>query len=201
MNLMNNIINVKDSNNNKSIINNDMADSTMYGIWDHTLPARTVHIDMDSIVGGKVRDMKRALIKNYLHLPNRLKVIVIAAINNIGAGERADDIIKEMEVFKQVVADHNKKWKQSPLSFTDICIVAVAPKFCSLTVPPNPPEPEIAAWVPPPQLQNKYSKLKKLNSMTIDLNKKDNLADIRLDYHGVKRFKSGTTQHIFDMHA
>ena len=121
---MNNIINVKDSNNNKSIINNDMADSTMYGIWDHTLPARTVHIDMDSIVGGKVRDMTRALIKNYLHLPNRLEVIVIAGINNIGAGERADDIIKEMEVFKQVVADHNKKWKHSPLSFTDICIVA-----------------------------------------------------------------------------
>ena len=87
MNLMNNIINVKDSNNNKSSINNDMADSTMYGIWDHTLPAGTVHFDMDSIVGGKVRDMTRALIKNYLHLPNRLKVIVIAAINNIGAGD------------------------------------------------------------------------------------------------------------------
>merc|ERR1712173_459891 len=95
----------------------------MYGIWDHTLHARTVHFDMDSIVGGKVRDMTRALIKNYLHLPNRLEVIVIAGINNIGAGERADDIIKEMEVFKR--------------------IVAVAPKFCSLTVPPNPPEPEI----------------------------------------------------------
>ena len=134
-------------------------------------------------------------------MPNRLEVIVIAGINNIGAGERADDIIKEMEVFKQVVADHNKKWKHSPLSFTDICIVAVAPKFCSLTVPPNPPEPEIAAWVPPPQFQNKYYELKKLNSMTIDLNKKDNLADIRLDYHGVNCFKSGTTQHIFDMHA
>ena len=95
------------------------------------------------------------------------------------------------------MADHSKKWKHSPLSSTVFCTVAVAPKFCSLTVPPNPPEPEIAAWVPPPQLQNKYSKLKKLNSMTIDLNKKDNLADIRLDYHGVKRFKSGTTQHIF----
>ena len=148
-----------------------------------------------------MRDMTRALIKNYLHLPNRLEVIVIAAINNIGAGERADDIIKEIKVFKQVVADHSKKWKHSPLSSTVFCTVAVAPKFCSLTVPPNPPEPEIAAWVPPPQLQNKYSKLKKLNSMTIDLNKKDNLADIRLDYHGVKRFKSGTTQHIFDMHA
>ena len=95
------------------------------------------------------------------------------------------------------MADHSKKWKHSPLSSTVFCTVAVAPKFCSLTVPPNPPEPEIAAWVPPPQLQNKYSKLKKLNSMTIDLNKKDNLADIRLDYHVVKRFKSGTRQHIF----
>ena len=187
MNLMINIINVKDSNNNKSIINNDMADSTMYGIWDHTLPARTVHIDMDSIVGGKVRDMTRALIKNYLHLPNRLKVI--AAINNIGAGERADDIIKEIKVFKQVVADHSKKWKHSPLSSTVFCTVAVAPKFCSLTVPPNPPEPEIAAWVPPPQLQNKYSKLKKLNSMTIDLNKKDNLVDIKVGLSRSEAFK------------
>ena len=140
-----------------------------------------------------MRDMTRALIKNYLHLPNRLKVIVIAAINNIGAGERADDIIKEMEAFKLVMADHSRKWKHPPPRFTVFCTLAVAPKFCSLTVPPNPLEPEIAAWVPPPQFQNKYSELKKLNSMTIDLNKKDNLTDIRLDYHVVKRFKSGTT--------
>ena len=97
-----------------------------------------------------MRDMTRALIKNYLHLPNRLEVIVIAGINNIGAGERADDIIKEIKVFKQVVADHSKKWKHSPPSFTVFCTVAVASKFCSLTVPANPPEPEIAAWVPPP---------------------------------------------------
>ena len=76
--------------------------------------------------------------------------------------------------------------------------MAVAPKFCSLTVPPNPPEPEIAAWVPPPQFQNKYSEVKKLNSMTIDVNKEDNLADIRLDNYVVKLFKFGTTQHIFD---
>ena len=84
---------------------------------------------MDSIVRGKVRDMTRALIKNYLHLLNRLEVIVIAGINNIGAGERAEDIIKEMEVFKQVVADHSKKWKHSPPSFTVFCTVAVTEIF------------------------------------------------------------------------
>ena len=41
-----------------------MADSTFYGIWDHKLPANTEHFDMDSIVGGKVKDMTRAGINN-----------------------------------------------------------------------------------------------------------------------------------------
>ena len=100
-----------------------------------------------------------------------------------------------------------RRWRYSSRSWQTTVrsgsILLLAPQFSApwqwppsfaLTVPPNPPEPEIAAWVPPPQFQNKYSELKKLNSMTIDLNKKDNLADIRLDYHGVKRFKSGTTR-------
>ena len=36
------------------------------------------HFDIDSIVGGRVRDMTRALIKNYLHLPNRYEIVVVA---------------------------------------------------------------------------------------------------------------------------
>ena len=31
---------------------------------------------------GKVKDMTRALLKNYLHLPNRLEILVFAGINN-----------------------------------------------------------------------------------------------------------------------
>ena len=34
--------------------------------------------------------------------------------------------------------------------------------------------------------------------MIIDMNTSDNLTTVRLDYIGVKRFRSGTTQHIFD---
>ena len=34
--------------------------------------------------------------------------------------------------------------------------------------------------------------------MIIDTNNKDNLTTVRLDYIGVKRFKSRTVQHIFD---
>ena len=44
-----------------------LACSTMYGIWKNKLPASTEHFDMDSIVGGTVKDMMRALVKNYLY--------------------------------------------------------------------------------------------------------------------------------------
>ena len=74
-------------------------------------------------------------------------------------------------------------------------------KFCSPRVPPNPPEPEIAKWVPPTNFVDRYEEVRKLNSKVIDLNKEDNLVGTRLDYHGVKQFKSGTTQHTFDTKA
>ena len=41
-----------------------LASSTLYGVWDHPMPSNIVHFDIDSIVGGKVRDMTRALIMN-----------------------------------------------------------------------------------------------------------------------------------------
>ena len=52
--------------------------------------------------------------------------------------------------------------------------------------------------IPQNQRLPRYPELKKLNSMIIDMNTRDNLTTVRLDYIGVKRFRSGTTQHIFD---
>ena len=40
--------------------------------------------------------------------------------------------------------------------------------------------------------------MKKLNDLIIAANTKDNLKCVRMDFQGVKRFKSGTVQHIFD---
>ena len=175
-----------------------LSSSTMYGIWDQLMPANTVHFDIDSVVGGKVRDMTTALRKNYLHMPNRLEILVIAGINNIGAGEKADSILREMEELKQVVKEHSTKWNHSPPSYVAFCTVILAPKYCTLYVPPSPPEPEIACWVPGPNFRDHYKEIKSLNDGIIELNKKDNLKFVRLDYHGVKRFKSGTVQHKFD---
>ena len=86
-----------------------LACSTMYGIWGKKMPSNTPHFDIDAIVGGRVRDMTRALVKNYLHLPNRFEIIVIAGINNIGAGEKAEEVIKEVEELKRGVRDHSLK--------------------------------------------------------------------------------------------
>ena len=53
-------------------------------------------------------------------------------------------------------------------------------------------------WVPGPTFHNKYDEIKKLNSMLIDMHAKEGLKQVRMDFHGVKRFKSGTLQHKFD---
>ena len=53
-------------------------------------------------------------------------------------------------------------------------------------------------WVPPKNFQNKFKVMKDLNDQIISLNKDIGLTGVRIDYQGIKRFKSGTLQHIFD---
>ena len=90
-----------------------LADSSLYGVWDKMPPSK-VHYDMDSIVGGRVKDMTRALRRNYLHMPNRLEVIVVAGINNVGAKDKSEDIINDMKKLKEELKEHSDKWHHNP---------------------------------------------------------------------------------------
>ena len=59
----------------------------------------------------------------------------------------------------------NFKYKSSSISYqVSIICTLYAPKFWSFKVPVNPPEPEIAEWVPMPSptFQNKVKDIKKL---------------------------------------
>ena len=174
-----------------------LADSTLYGVWDHIKPSK-VHFDIDTIVGGRVKDMTRALQKNYLHLPNRLEIILVVGINNIGAGHKAEQIMEDMKELKAVLKEHSNKWHHSPASYAAFCTIMYAPKFCSLHVPPSPPEPWVAAWTPPATFVNRAEEVKKVNDLIIQMQRADSIEMVRLDYMGIKRFKSGTTQHKFD---
>ena len=177
-----------------------LADSSLHGVWNHPMPKDSLHFDIDVIVGGRVKDMTRAFIKNYQHMPNKMEIVVVVGINNIGAGDPPDQIVRDMDELKQLVKEHSIKWKHSTPSYVVFCTVVYAPKFCSLKVPPSPPEPEIAEWVPPPSFRNRYSEIKQLNDLILEKLKEggQNLATVRLDYQGVKRFPSGLLQHRFD---
>ena len=181
-----------------------LSDSSLHGVWNQKLPQNTVHFDIDVIVGGRVRDMSRAFDKNYKHMPNRMEIVVVAGLNNIGAGETAEQIITEMEELKQMVGEHSKRWNHNPPSYVVFCTVLFAPKFCSLQLPDSPgsdlANPEIAEWFPPPSFTNRYLETRKLNDLIISKNKEggQQLIPVRLDYIGIKRFKSGVFQHRFD---
>ena len=177
-----------------------LTDSTMYGVWNKTLPKNIIHFDMDSIVGGRIQDLTTALMKNYLHLPNRAEIIVMAGINNIGDGDTANQIIRNMRVMKQIVKEHSMKWKHVPPSYVSFCTVPLAPKFCSLFIPTDPRQPEALEWVPPPNFNNRYVEIKKLNDSIIQLNQEEgqDLKNVRVDYHGVKRPRNGNVQHRWD---
>ena len=157
-----------------------LSDSSLHGVWNQTLPTNTVHFDIDVIVGGKVRDMGRAFDKNYKHMPNRMEIVVVAGLNNIGAGETAEQIIAEMEELKQMVGEHSKRWNHNPPSYVVFCTVLFAPKFCSLQLPDSPgsdlANPEIAEWYPPPTFNNRYLETRKLNDLIISKNKEGGAA-------------------------
>ena len=105
-----------------------------------------------------------------------------------------------MNIMKQVVQEHSTKWRHDPPSYVTFCTVVLSPKFCSLYLPPNPPEQWLSEWIPAPNFVNKYPEVKKLNDMIIQKNKEggQDLKLVRFDYHGVKRFKSGSVQHKYD---
>ena len=56
----------------------------------------------------------------------------------------------------------------------------------------------MAEWVPQPSFRNKYDEIKRLNDLIIDMARAENLDLVRLDYHGVKRLRSGKMQHKYD---
>jgi hypothetical protein len=176
-----------------------LTSSTLYGVWDQPkMPDNFTHFEMEAIVGGRVRDMTRALDRNYLYMPHRLEIIVIAGINNVGEGQQASDIIKEMVEMRELVKEHSKKWHLEPPSYVSFSTLIIPPKFCSLDLPSNPAEPWLAEWVPAPQFKNRYSVVKEVNKQVREINISEGLIYLHLHMHGIKVFKSGKTQHKFD---
>ena len=73
-----------------------LTTSTLYNVWSYEQLKLPLHIDIESIVGGRIRDLTRALIMQYLTHPERLEIIVVAGLNNIRDTQPVPDIIDDI---------------------------------------------------------------------------------------------------------
>ena len=131
-----------------------LTSSTLYNVWSYNELRLDLHVDIESIVGGRVRDLTRALFMMYLKHPERLEIILIAGLNNIGQGQSVPDIIDKIIELKEAVKAHSKKHRHKVPSVVSISTVLFAPKHCSLDVPANKPE-----WTPPAGFKNRRNEI------------------------------------------
>ena len=173
-----------------------LTDSTLYGVWnDSSLPNISEHFEIECIVGARVRDLTRALVKNVLKYSNRLEIVVIAGINNIGKNDDVATIMGEFREMKEVVKEHSIKHNHNPPSYVAISTLILPPKYCSFSVPRN--VPELAEWVPRPGFKNRYKVIKQVNLEVKAMNEEEKLSWLNLHMQGVKILKSGP-QHKYD---
>ena len=185
--------NIQSCNTTKRIV---LTDSTLYGAWNQSaLPKISEHFEIECIVGARVRDLTRALVKNALKYSNRFEIIVIAGINNVGKNDDVNSIMEEIKEMKELVREHSKKHKHNPPSYVSISTLILPPKLCSFSVPDN--VPELAEWVPKPGFMNRYKTIKQVNLAIKAMNEEEQLSWLNLHMQGVKILKSGP-QHKFD---
>jgi hypothetical protein len=173
-----------------------LSDSTLFNIWEMDDLKVNEHFELEAIVGGRVHDMTRALDKLYLDKPNRLEIITVVSINNIGDGQSANSIMKDFSYMKQLVAEHSELYGHSPPSYISISTCMLPPKYTSFQVPNQ--VPQVAMWTPPPNFTNYATTIESLNNRIIEVNTQAKISYIGLHLIGMKFFKSGNKQHKFD---
>ena len=174
-----------------------LSSSTLFNIWEDSNLTVDNHFEMEAVVGGRVRDLTRVLDRMYLcDKPNRLEVILVCSINNIGDGQAPEDIIEEMKEMKELVEEHSKLYRHDPPSTVSIATCIQPPKFCSFYLPPK--ATDLGDWIPPNTFLNRAEQIGSLNKLIKEMNEEAGLAYPALHMYGMKYFKSGTKQHKFD---
>ena len=163
-----------------------LTSSTLYGVWNALELNLPFHIDIETIVGGRVRDATRAL-KNFLGKPEKLDIVVVCGLNNIGDGQHINDIIDEMMELRYLAMAHNE---DNTVSFATLLL---PPKFCSLYVP----QANRAQWEPPADFVNRARDIECLNAAIKAINRDNNRAFVNMHGFGV-RSEGGRKMHLHE---
>ena len=158
-----------------------LTSSTLYNVWTLQELQLQQHVEIESVVGGRVRDLTRALLMLYLNHPERLEVVVIGGINNIGERQPVPEIVEEIWELKESVRAHSELHGHQEPSVVSFSTVFYAPKFSSLDLPPGYPE-----WVPPPDFQNQRHNIECLNAAIAAINKGSGVNYLNLHLEGIR---------------
>ena len=184
---------ILDKDINRRVI---LSDSTLYGIWDHpNLPQFSSHFDIECIVGGRIKDLARALKRNLLTSKGRLEVILVGGISNVEYGDSVATIMEQIKELKEMVKDHSKFNGHNVPGYVSVATLPLPPKFCSLRLPENPTN--LQEWVPKPGFTNMYPIIQQVNTGIKEINMEDSLAYLNIHMQGIRMLKSGP-QHKFD---
>ena len=157
-----------------------LTSSTLYNSWKEDLKL-PIHVEIEAIVGARIRDLTRAVIMLYLNQPERLEIILVAGLNNIGDCQSAEEIMDEIVELKQVVRAHSDMQGHEVPSVVSVSSILYAPKFCSLDVPEN-----CLEWKPPAGFHNRRSLIEKVNDLIKAMNLDCQVNYLKLHMEGVR---------------
>ena len=159
-----------------------LTDSSLYNVWTYAnLKTADHHMEIEAVVGARIRDLTKLIFKLYLKHPQRLEIVLVAGINNIGDGQPVSEIVEEIKELRESLQAHSTVYKHSMPSVLSISTVVYAPKFCSLEVPANLPE-----WQPPPGFTNRRLEIEALNAAIAAMNKESGVNYLKLHMEGIR---------------
>ena len=168
-----------------------LTTSTLYNVWGISSLNLPIHIDIESIVGGRIRDLTRALHMLYLIHPERLEIIVIAGLNNVGDNQPAAEILEELSELRLSVKVHSDMYMHQPRSSVSVSTLLYPPKFCSLDVPDSCTE-----WMPPAGFHNRRKLVEEVNQGIKAQNLEAQVNYLKVHFEGIRiDSKSGKTMH------
>ena len=158
-----------------------LTSSTLYNVWTYQELNLQEHMEIECVVGGRIRDLTRALLMLYLKHPERIEAVLIAGINNIGERQPVPDIIEELWEMKDTLRAHSELNGHRVPSVVSFSTVIYAPKYCSLDLPSGYPE-----WVPPPNFLNQRQDIESLNAAIAAINKGSGVNYLNLHLEGIR---------------
>ena len=118
----------------------------------------------------------------YLIYPERLEIILVAGLNNVGDCQSAKEIMDELTELRLTVKAHTEMHNHAQPSTLSISTIMYVPKFCSLDLPANCP----AEWIPPAGFNKRRALIEEVNEGIKNINLTAQVNYLKLHMEGIR---------------